>query len=56
MSDQVSEPEVLTVHCFWVWCDAAMTGTDVDDVHDRMEQHYDQDHRQALDAILGGLS
>lgn len=49
---------VLAVHCFLSLsgCAHVVRGTDVDEVHDRMEAHYAADHRTYIDAVAGRLA
>jgi hypothetical protein len=47
MTDQIT-----TVHCFWSpQCEHVVAGTDPDEVHQRMEEHYDTGHRKELDEL-----
>lgn len=56
MSDQLSLPGILTVHCFMASCSYVEQGTDPDDVHDAMEVHYASRHRALIEAIAGGMA
>lgn len=48
---------VLAAHCFLTLagCTHVVRGTDPQEVHDRMERHYDTAHRAYLDAVTETL-
>lgn len=51
-TEQLTLPEMITVHCFLLTCGHVEQGTDPDVVHDAMEGHYGSRHR----ALIGRLA
>lgn len=52
MSDTLLD--VYTAHCFLSLrgCEHTVSGIEPDEVHDRMERHYETTHRAWLDSIV----